>query len=158
MAVVQEKPLAEGHSSHDGRRGLARSSPLFEEVEQRLQKWLRPCPPVCPSARRVAVPVRVAVRPSVHLAAPREERQNFKADKQEVCIIPLVPEEEETRQEKEREGRDGTGRDGRERQVGRQAPCLSSAHELDVFLSFLFSHKNTSTDNESFGVKIKHGV
>ena len=28
------------------------------------------------------------------LPSPREERRNFKADKQEVCIIPLVPEEE----------------------------------------------------------------
>ena len=27
------------------------------------------------------------------LPSPREERRNFKADKQEVCIIPLVPEE-----------------------------------------------------------------
>ena len=64
-------------------------------------------PPVCPPRAGA----RPRGRPSVHLAAPREERQNFKADKQEVCIIPLVPEEEETRQEKEREGRDGTGRE-----------------------------------------------
>ena len=48
------------------RRGRDRE----REVEERLQKWR-----VCPSS------------------LPREERRNFKADKQEVCIIPLVPEE-----------------------------------------------------------------
>ena len=54
-------------------------------------------------------------------AAPRDERRNFKADKQEVCIIPLVPEE---------------GREGRERETeteprkagGRQALALGKPH------------------------------
>ena len=72
-----------------------------DEVEERLQKWR-----VCPSSRA---------------SSPREERRNFKADKQEVCIIPLVPEE---------------GREGRERETetetrkagGRQALALGKPH------------------------------
>ena len=47
---------------------------------------------------------------------PREERRNFKADKQEVCIIPLVPEEG---------GERGPEGGNEEEEARQQAPCLS---------------------------------
>ena len=56
-------------------------------------------------------------------AAPRDERRNFKADKQEVCIIPLVPEEgrKEGRAERERD-KEGS------QAGGRQALALGKPH------------------------------
>ena len=56
-------------------------------------------------------------------AAPRDERRNFKADKQEVCIIPLVPEE---------------GREGRERERQRQRQGRQEAGKLLPWASPMF--------------------